>query len=441
MATTEAAAAAARSSGPKVDVDGAWHPQHHLSASMFNSVADLLSSVDAVLPAVAHPDILDEWTTVAEDALEETVKEVGDLSSQDVRSLDVAKEVGLEAFKTFLDRASGAGWSARPVELRRQHVRTLLSLPQVPQRTAAWYVQGKQVLTASEFGVLFKTPRAVSQMVLSKVVPEQPIDAVAATNRLACMTCEMGPFDWGVRFEPVVKQVLAERWGAVVVDSGRLLHPRDPLLAASPDGILLEAADPKRVGRLLEIKCPITRAVGGDAVPFDYWCQMQIQMEVTDIDECEYVEVKVESLRGQETELKSGSAPEGFVWLFQDSAAINRGCPMSYVYTEADAEEATARGLDLVEKIPWRVEKFHNVLVARDRAWFEGTAERRAKFWTDVAAARAGTYTPIESSRPPKKAQVNTKPQVIVQKEGATPPDCMFIDEPAITQVDSDRTE
>lgn len=41
--------------------------------------------------------------------------------------------------------------------------------PQVPQRTPAWYAQGKEVLTASEFGTLFGSPRAWSQLVAHKV--------------------------------------------------------------------------------------------------------------------------------------------------------------------------------------------------------------------------------------------------------------------------------
>jgi hypothetical protein len=206
----------------------------------------------------------------------------------------------------------------------------------------------------------------------------------------------MGPFDWGIRFEPVVKQILEAKWGLQIAEAGRILHPADKHIAASPDGIILAATDPARVGRLLEIKCPITRSVG-EGIPFDYWCQMQVQMEVTGIDECEYVEVKLDSLQGVATDL---SGAEGHVWLLQDPAT----CIMKYAYTEAELVE----GLDIVEKIPWRLNKMYAVTVTRDRGWFQQTAEMRGAFWLKVEEAR----------------RVPESPRVVVTKEAA----CLFVD-------------
>jgi hypothetical protein len=206
----------------------------------------------------------------------------------------------------------------------------------------------------------------------------------------------MGPFDWGIRFEPVVKQILEARWGLQIAEAGRIVHPTDTHIAASPDGIILAATDPARVGRLLEIKCPITRAIGC-GVPFDYWCQMQVQMEVTGIDEYEYVEVKIDSLGKNVTDL-SGEA-EGFVWLLQDPAT----CVMRYAYTEAEVE-----GLEVVEKIPWRLGGMYAVTVARDRGWFQQTAEMREAFWIKVEETR----------------QMPESPRVVVTKEAA----CLILD-------------
>jgi hypothetical protein len=220
----------------------------------------------------------------------------------------------------------------------------------------------------------------------------------------------MGPFDWGIRFEPVVKQVLEERWGAKIVDSGRLTHPTDPLLAASPDGLILEATDPSRVGRLLEIKCPISREVG-EAIPFEYWCQMQVQMEVTGIEECEYVEVKIDSISPKKADL-SGAVPEGIIWLFQDAS----NCQMHYAYTAAEKVHAESKGWDLMETIPWRLEKFFSKTVVRDRAWFKGTAQMRSDFWDLVEQARKGEIQPFE---------VKSRAKVVVTKE----PECRIVDD------------
>ena len=393
---------------------------------MFQPIADLLSWADSATPAASHPSLFTGWSSTVEDTIDATVKSSElEMGRKEEQSFEIVKGIAFDVMETFLARASAVGWSAEPAEKRRAHVDHLLSLPQVPQRTSEWYLQGKKVLTASEFATLYKSPRAVSQLVMSKVLPTEPIDATARTNRLACMTCEMGPFDWGIRFEPVVKQVLAARWGAQILEAGRLLHPLDPFVAASPDGLVVAATDERRVGRLIEIKCPISRTVG-EGIPFEYWCQMQIQMEVTGIGECDYVEVKIDSIQKHQTEL-SGEAvkPDGYVWLFQ---RMDEGCPMSYAYTEEEKAAAEAAGAELIETIPWKVGKLYTETVARDRSWFEGTKEMRDRFWADVEKARAGSYTPVESSRPRGATQ---KPQVVVTKEGAGPV-CMIMEDDAV---------
>lgn len=367
---------------------------------MFAPVADMMQWNDLLQPAPSyhHQHHYTEW----KDGLQSSMNEIlaGSeivLGQEDGYSADVAFDIGTSIFESFLKRATAAGWASQSVEERRQNIEKILSLPQVPQRTPAWYLQGKSVLTASEFAALYGTERAVRQLAIQKVQPPSPSPT---TNRLACLTHEMGPFDWGIRFEPLVKMILEERWGAKILEAGRLLHPSDPLLAASPDGLFLEAADPARVGRLLEIKCPITREIN-ETIPFEYWCQMQIQMEVTGIDECEYVEVKLDSITSKRADL-SGMIPDGCIWLFQNPTT----CEMMYAYTEQ--QKATCEHLDLIETIPWRLNKIFTKTVTRDRAWFQGTASMRQQFWETVQKVRTGELVAFESK----------KPKVTVTKEG-----------------------
>jgi hypothetical protein len=172
----------------------------------------------------------------------------------------------------------------------------------------------------------------------------------------------------------------------------------------------MEANEPERIGRLIEIKCPITREVGVE-IPFEYWCQMQIQMEVTGIEECEYVEVKLDSISPKKLDL-SGAIPDGHVWLFQNSTT----CQMSYVYTEVERDEAEKSGLDLIETIPWRMNQLYNKTVIRDRSWFQSTEKARGDFWEVVAQARRGDIQPFE---------VRSRTKVIVTKE----PECRIVDD------------
>ena len=362
---------------------------------------------DMAAAAPSYTNHYEKWKAGIQESIESHLKDSDiQLSSEEESSADIAMEIGTSIFERFLKRATAVGWASQTKEQRQLAVEKILSLPQVPQRTQAWYAQGKSVLTASEFATIYGTERAVRQLALQKIQPP----AASSTNRLACLTHEMGPFDWGIRFEPVVKMILEERWGAKILEAGRLLHPTDPLLAASPDGLILDSTDDARVGRLLEIKCPITREIN-QTIPFEYWCQMQIQMEVTGIDECEYVEVKLDSITSKKMDL-SGAIADGFVWLFQNPTT----CEMMYAYTQEKKAEYEYQSLDLIETIPWRLAKFFTKTVARDRAWFQGTASIRQQFWETVAKLRTGEIVPFE----PKQ-----KLKVTVSKQGG----CMITDD------------
>jgi hypothetical protein len=393
----------------KVDEPVATSMRH--VASMFQPVADLLAARDSAAPATSYKALYDGWREDAEAEMDAITGE-DPLSPKEAEGFRVAKEVGFSALQKFLDKARAIPWSKRPVEERLAHVKALMDRPQVPQRTPAWFAQGKEVLTASEFATLFGSPRAVGQLVLHKV-PTPADEAPPTSHRLACLTCEMTSLDWGVRFEPVVKQILEKRWGATVQDTGRLMHPTDPHVAASPDGIIMAATDKGRIGRLVEIKCPIRREIGKD-VPFEYWCQMQLQMEVTDIDECDYVEVKLQSPeKGSSSMDLSGAEPEGFVWLLQHGDTAE----MKYAYTVQERAEAEAAGWSTLESIPWRVAEFHTVTVVRDRAWYVGTADARAAFWEKVGAARRGAFQCPESSRKPREKLVKGTTVIVCKIE------------------------
>jgi len=376
---------------------------------MFKPVSDILTSSDLEKSAPSYEGGYTKWRKGVEVNTDDwfQVAEV-DLTEEEEDALEVASQIGHGILEKFLLRSSATGWSSQTTDERLAHIENILSMPSAAQRTPEWYVQGRTILTASEFGNLFGSPRAIRVLAQQKA---NPLDGITQqTNRLACMTCEMGPFDWGIRFEPVVKQILERKWGAKIKESGRIIHPTDPRLAASPDGFIVDAVDPKRIGRLLEIKCPITRDIGNN-IPFEYWCQMQIQMEVMGIGECEYVEVKLESPTAKCPDI-SGCIPDGHVWLYQDT----KTCRMMYAYTEAEANEFGGLGYEQIEIIPWRLNRLYTKTVVRDRGWFQGTQQMRDDFWSLVEQVRKGEVAPFE-------AKPRTKVVVTKEKE------CMITDD------------
>jgi putative phage-type endonuclease len=348
----------------------------------YNGAIDMVEYLDTIQPCPSFRGAFEPWSA----ALPKI-----ELSDEDTDALEESLYLVGTIFTLFLEVASSA-WSAKPLADRIQHVTTLMNRPNVAQRSQEWYDQSRSVLTASEFASILGTPRAVGTLALQKTMPPR-----TSSSSQACSTSDMGPMDWGVRFEPVVKQILEELWGAEILEIGRLIHPTDPKLAASPDGLLLKADDPARIGRLLEIKCPVRRVIN-EMIPFEYWCQMQIQMEVADIDECEYVEIKLISpYRGEESYCPPSQPPEfsGHVYILQ--------CPQTYslvyAYTEDERKTFMEKEFTMVEEIPWHLERMFNKVVVRDRAWFASTAEKRAEFWKCVEETSAGTYVLAPSTR------------------------------------------
>jgi hypothetical protein len=202
--------------------------------------------------------------------------------------------------------------------------------------------------------------------------------------------------DWGVRYEPVVKQILEDTLGAKIQELGRIRHRKDPRVAASPDGLITECAKPELIGSLVEIKCPPTRVIN-DKIPFEYWCQMQLQMEVCDRPSCEFVEVKFK-------ELDADAVPthplHGWITLEGNQETMD----MRYVYSQVSESEA---GWAEIEKYQWEAVQIRRVTLQRDPVWFQASQAELEAFWKDVEAARQGTWIP-----PPKKEKAKAKAEV-----------------------------
>jgi hypothetical protein len=357
---------------------------------IINTLVECLELTDTAQPCPSYKPLQEDWL----DTFEASVGDV--IPLEEIEEADRAKInkyttfIG-DLFCMFVEQAQNRRWVEMEPEDRLDHVNRILSLPQVAQRTAEWYAQSKTVLTASEFSAILGSDRAVDTLVLQKIAPPEP-----STNRLACLTGEMSPFDWGIRFEPVVKQILMAMWHAEILEVGRLVHQTDKQLAASPDGLIQAAADRERVGRLIEIKCPVRREINGK-IPFEYWCQMQIQMEVADIDECDYVEMKLVS-KYKDSEYKDpadgtlGYSFNNIVWIFQSPETGE----LKYAYTSLERKDWLLLGWQCVEEVPWYLDKMFTETVQRDRAWFKSTEGARRAFWNKVGGARAGSYIPSQ---------------------------------------------
>jgi putative phage-type endonuclease len=355
---------------------------------MLKPVLETIQSTQSFIPLGDHSSLQKSWNEEQQNLLVSNLREVTD-KEEVVEKAQRILDLATDAYGLFLKHAGNPSWQKLSAKERKAKVAHLKTVPQIEQRTGDWYKHAATVLTASEFSTLFGSYKARKSLILSKAFPKTE---ERAFNRLACPTVEMNAMGWGIRFEPIVKLILEQKNGCKIYEAGRITHTENGMLAASPDGIIEDSPNPRQIGRLLEIKCPYTRQIGGE-IPFDYWVQMQIQMEVCNLDECEYVETEIVSPRqGQETVDLSGCAIQGNMYLLKED--VEEGKPFHYRYLYGDVGSSKCpdvpQGYILVETVPWGIKKWYQKLVSRDRAWYSATLPWQVAFWSDVGLAKEG---------------------------------------------------
>lgn len=280
-----------------------------------------------------------------------------------------------------------------------EYLNELLERKQVEQRTPEWYTQMSTVISASELGNLFASVRQRAKMVMSKTVPYQ-----SRNQSLATTSCRMSAFDWGIRFEPVVKQIYEYKYGTIIKELGRLYHQTDKRCAASPDGLVYYCPKNERTGRLIEIKCPVTRIING-SIPKDYYSQIQLQLHVTGLKKCDYVEA-VFSSKYNTMEERGGSALyNGFIAVLRYKEIKNQ--ELYYMYSPVNCECWTPDTEDeIVEIIPWKLVQWGEQIVTRSEEWWASIVPMMDTFWEDVEKAKRGDFIVPESTRKRKECQI-----------------------------------
>ena len=165
----------------------------------------------------------------------------------------------------------------KPTKIKAQYlidqVKYLKTIPQNEQKSPEWYAMRLTMLSASDWGtILGENHYSNPNEVLLKKCGEDNF----VTND-AMM--------WGNKYEDVAIAIYEYRNHKKVYEFGCIRHPSIDFLGASPDGITSE-------GVMLEIKCPTSRKITG-IPPRYYWCQVQGQLEVCELDRCDFLECRL----------------------------------------------------------------------------------------------------------------------------------------------------
>jgi len=304
-----------------------------------------------------------------------------------------------------------------------QKIQTLREKPQPDQRTPEWYARRNNLITASAASKAFGSQASVNQLVYEKCKnfaasggPSGPLQGSVNS-----------PLHWGQRYEPLTVMVYERRNQTKIGEFGCIQHDTYPFIGASPDGINIDPTSPI-YGRMVEIKNIVNREITGRPKE-EYWIQTQIQMEVCDLDECDFVETRFKEYDNETDynadQVSSSSTgytvkgnEKGIILWFQTSPALTyqgyvsqpiqlyEYAPIGVTVEEYDIWEAAVfakhqRDRNIwVRTIYWYLDEYSCVLVRRNRLWFSEAALVLEQVWAMIEEER---QTGFEHRAPAKR--------------------------------------
>jgi len=289
-------------------------------------------------------------------------------------------------------------------------IQDLREIPQPTQRTPEWYQFRWNLITASNAWKAFETQSSINQLIYEKCQPLKSLDENGDEEKMVNTNTAM---HWGQKFEPLSVMIYEDMYNSKVEDFGCIQHVTYKFLGASPDGIIIESST-GRYGRMLEIKNPVSREITG--VPKkEYWVQMQLQMEVCDLDECDFLETKFveypdyDSYRNDSA--IANNSYKGTIIYFHTKER-----KPFYLYQPLNlhlAEDISKWEEENIEKyeyepfnysflkfIYWKLDKLSCVLVLRNKDWFKNNIGQLEKVWKIIETERV---TGFEHRAPVKK--------------------------------------
>ena len=293
-------------------------------------------------------------------------------------------------------------------DLKRKLER-LIQTPQPEQRTPEWYQSRYTMITASSAHKVFGSQSKINEIICAKCAP-MDMQSGGTRNLNTGNACH-----WGIKYEPVSVMYYEQLHKTKVTEFGCIPHADYPFIGASPDGIVVDE-ESSLYGRMLEIKNPYSRVITG--IPKDeYWIQMQLQMEVCDMDQCDFLETKFseyESLEafnedGDFTESLSGNK-KGIIMFFMNDGTYH------YEYAEIgikyDAfsvweEEMMDKNqhMSWVTNVYWKLEEVSCVMVARNPLWFQSIVGKMSDVWDTILKERDDDTWKLRLPQPRRKKE------------------------------------
>ncbi len=312
------------------------------------------------------------------------------------------------------------------LEYNRAQVERLKLIPQPEQRSPEWYTMRHSMLSASDWGSILgmsKYGGGKNQVLLKKCCDDTPFFTNAAMK-------------WGIKYEAVAIQIYEYRNKTQVIEFGCIRHPTISHLGASPDGITSD-------GVMVEIKCPSSRVIDG-IIPDVYYCQVQGQLEVCELDRCDFLECKIIEYANENDYItdsdKSGNNfyntygyEKGVVANFYDMVENKEYYEYSPIGILGEELKAWKNEIKskyrhqsryvLNEFTYWFLERVSCIPIYRNQEWFYKASKELEEFWNQVCYYRSvGPDKLKEDLQKIKDDKNSEKERIKEEKEKAKKP-------------------
>ena len=297
-------------------------------------------------------------------------------------------------------------------------INNIRAKPQPPQRTPEWYQFRYNLITASNAYKAFESQANINQLIYEKCQPLKVFDTT--TNEKPAMTNVNTTLHWGQKYEPLSVLIYEKMFNTKVSDFGCLQHDTYKYLGASPDGINTDILS-DRFGRMLEIKNVVNREITG--IPKkEYWIQTQLQMEVCDLDECDFLETRFVEYENESafyedtTDKKKGiimyfHSPDGKpYYIYKILDVIDK---QEITKWEDETMETNEKTRVWIKTIYWKLEEMSCVLIQRNKTWFQTNIGQIENVWRIIEQERVTGYEHRAPKKREKKEVPTNQPSIL----------------------------
>ena len=306
----------------------------------------------------------------------------------------------------------------------RHTIEYLKGRPQPAQRTPEWYVFRHGLISESNIWKVFGSDATRNSLIYEKCKPLQRErslsidleDDPTASEAQTKFVNTQSTLHWGCKYERLSTMIYEHRNSVKVDEFGCIQHDKYPFIGASPDGIVT-TENHELYGRMLEIKNIVNREITG--VPtMAYWIQMQLQMEVCGLEECDFLETRFKEYGDTEEDRfykeKHNYLYNGVILYFIKRDYTDNSphyvympldIPLSRVSINAWIETQKTELKDtyvLFRRIYWYCDEYSCVLVHRSQEWFKAALPNIEALWKSVGEERITGY---EHRKPKKRVE------------------------------------